>query len=66
MSFETFGENISELTRHVFDTVSIPNHYKLVLKKLSRTMSFDEINDLFDNGLGFNAKAYLLAQYGDE
>lgn len=65
MNFETFGENISELTRHVFDTVSIPNHYKKVLKKLSKSMSFDEINSLFDDGLGFNAKAYLLAQYGD-
>ena len=32
MEFETFGENISELTRHVFDTVSITNFYKIVLK----------------------------------
>lgn len=65
MHFETFGENISELTRHVFDTVSIPNHYKKVLKQLSKSMTFEEINSLFDDGLGFNAKAYLLAQYGD-
>ena len=66
MSFETFGENVSELTRHVFDTVNIPNHYKTVLKRLSKTMSFEEVNNLFENGLGFNAKAYLLAQYGDD
>jgi len=66
MNFETFGENVSELTRHVFDTAAIPNYYKKVLKKLSKTMPFEEINGLFDNGLGFNAKAYLLAQYGDE
>lgn len=26
MNFETFGENVSELTRHVFDTVNIPNY----------------------------------------
>ena len=66
MNFETFGENISELTRHVFDTVNIPNHYKTVLKRLSKKMSFEEVNNLFENGLGFNAKAYLLAQYGDD
>lgn len=29
-------------------------------------MSFEEVNSLFENGLGFNAKAYLLAQYGEE
>ncbi|EFE6984505.1 AAA family ATPase, partial [Escherichia coli] len=66
MHCETFGENISELTRHVFDTVAIPNHYKKILKRLSKTMSFDEVNELFDEGLGFNAKAYLLAQYGEK
>lgn len=66
MSFETFGENVSELTRHVFDTVNIPNYYKVVLKNLSKSKSFEEVNKLFDNGLGFNAKAYLLAQYGDQ
>ncbi|MBR9902489.1 MAG: AAA family ATPase [Gammaproteobacteria bacterium] len=65
MNFETFGENISELTRHVFDTINIPNHYKKVLKKLSKSMSFEEVDSLFENGLGFNAKAYLLAQYGE-
>ena len=43
MEFETFGENISELTRHVFDTVSITNFYKIVLKNLSKTKSYDEI-----------------------
>ncbi|WP_245423152.1 AAA family ATPase [Shewanella frigidimarina] len=66
MNFETFGKNISELTRHVFDTVNITNHYKTVLKGLSKTMPFEEVNNLFENGLGFNAKAYLLAQYGDD
>lgn len=66
MNFETFGENVSELTRHVFDTINIPNHYKKVLKKLSKSMSFDEVNSLFENGLGFNAKSYLIAQYGEK
>lgn len=66
MEFETFGESISELTRHVFDTVSTPHYYKKVLKGLSENRSLEEINDLFDYGLSFNAKSYLLGQYGDK
>lgn len=66
MEFETFGENISELTRHVFDTVSIPNFYKAVLKNLSKTKKYDEVCELFENNLSFNAKAFLLAQYGED
>lgn len=65
MQFETFGENISELTKHVFDTATIPNYYKSVLKRLSNRLSFEQVNKLFENNLSFNAKAYLLAQYGD-
>jgi len=66
MNFETFGENVSELTRHVFDTASIPNYYKQIFKNLSKIKSFEEINNLFEDNLSFNAKAYLLAQYGDK
>ncbi|SHG23010.1 AAA domain-containing protein, putative AbiEii toxin, Type IV TA system [Marinomonas polaris DSM 16579] len=66
MDFETFGESISELTRHVFDTAEIPNYYKNVLKKLSENKSFEEVNELFESQLGFNAKSYLLSQYGDK
>ena len=66
MQFETFGESVSELTRHVFDTASISNYYKKVLKSLSNTMSAEEVNELFNNNLSFNAKAYLLGQYGGD
>ncbi|WP_160153770.1 ATP-dependent endonuclease [Microbulbifer sp. ALW1] len=66
MSFETFGESISELTKHVFDTVSINNHYKSVLKRLAKKYTPEAVDKLFDSGLSFNAKAYLLAQYGSE
>lgn len=65
MHFETFGESISELTRHVFDTISISHHYKRVLQRLAKNMSFEEVNNLFPDGLSFNAKAYLLAQYSE-
>lgn len=63
MQFETFGESISELTRHVFDTASIHNYYKVALKRLSQKMPAKNIDELFDNNLSFNAKAFLLAQY---
>jgi len=66
MQFETFGESVSELTRHVFDTASISNHYKHVLKRLSKTMPFEQVNELFGGNLSFNAKAYLVAQYGGD
>ncbi|CEO39097.1 AAA family ATPase [Photobacterium kishitanii] len=66
MQFETFGESVSELTRHVFDTASISNYYKTVLKNLSKSMSAEDVNKLFNNNLSFNAKAYLLAQYGGD
>lgn len=64
--FETFGESISELTRHVFDTISIPHHYKRVLKKLAENMSVEEVDELFEYNLGLNARSYLLSQYGTE
>ena len=66
MHFETFGESISELTRHVFDTISIPHYYKRVLKKLAENNSFEEIDELFEFNLGLNARSYLLSQYGTE
>lgn len=66
MHFETFGESISELTRHVFDTVSIPHYYKKVLKRLAQNMSFEEVDELFEYDLGLNARSYLLSQYGTE
>ena len=64
--FETFGESISELTRHVFDTVSIPHYYKRVLKKLAENNSFEEVDELFEYNLGLNARSYLLSQYGTD
>lgn len=66
MHFETFGESVSELTRHVFDTASTPNYYKTVLKSLSKKMTAEEVDKLFNNNLSFNAKAYLLGQYGGD
>jgi len=62
---ESFGENISELTRMVFETVETPSFYKTVLKDLSNEMSFDEIMDLFKGELSLQAAGYLSSLKGD-
>lgn len=62
---ESFGENISELTRHVFETNEIPHHYKDVLDGLSNKYSFEAVMELFDNRLSISAQSYLIARYED-
>jgi predicted ATP-dependent endonuclease of OLD family len=63
LSMESFGESVSELTRHVFETVEIENPYKKTLRRLARDYDEDEVLDMFEQGLSLNAQAYLLAQY---
>jgi predicted ATPase len=60
---ESFGENIAELTRQVFETVEIPNFYKQTLKRLAKNLTFDEVLALFDNQLSLHATAYLASLY---
>ena len=63
LDIETFGESISELTRHVFDTIEIPSFYKSTLKKLSHQYDLDKVLTLFDHNLSMSAQSYLLSQY---
>lgn len=60
---ESFGENIAELTRLVFETVEIPNFYKQTLKTLAEKYSFDEVSKMFDDQLSLHATAYLASIY---
>jgi predicted ATP-dependent endonuclease of OLD family len=60
---ETLGENISNLTRHIFETYEIPSNYKLVLKNLSKGRSYEDVISLFEQGLSMNARSYLLSCY---
>ena len=60
---ETFGQNISELTRHVFETIEVPSYYKKVLAGLARYQSFEEVMALFDDNLSINAQSYLATRY---
>ncbi|WP_151903917.1 AAA family ATPase [Methylophaga nitratireducenticrescens] len=65
LSVESFGETVSELTRHVFETIETPSYYREVLEKLSKNNSFKEVMKLFNDKLSMNAQSYLLAQYMD-
>lgn len=62
---ESFGENIAELTRLVFETVEIPNFYKQTLKDLANDFTFDEVSEMFDDQLSLHATAYLASLYED-
>ncbi|MGK8194885.1 AAA family ATPase [Burkholderia cepacia] len=67
LAVESFGENIAELTRQVFETVEIPNFYKQTFKELAKTKTFNEVSALFDDQLSLHATAYLASLYeGDD
>ncbi|WP_043590471.1 ATP-dependent nuclease [Chromobacterium haemolyticum] len=61
---ESFGESVTELTKHVFETIEVESVYRRTLKKLAREESAEEIMARFNHSLSLNAQAYLLAQYG--
>ena len=61
---ESFGESVTELTRHVFETDEVKNVYRRSLKNLSEDESAEEVMARFPRGLSLSAQAYLLAQYG--
>jgi hypothetical protein len=65
LGHESFGENIAELTRMVFDTVEIPNFYKKTLQALAKKHDFDTVSDMFDDQLSLHATAYLASLYED-
>lgn len=63
LGVESFGESVTELTRHVFKTFEVDSLYKDVLKKLARSLEPEQVLALFPHGLGLAAQAYLLGQY---
>lgn len=65
LGHESFGENIAELTRMVFETVEIPNFYKKTLQALAKKHDFDTIAEMFDDQLSLHATAYLASLYED-
>ncbi|MGG4046314.1 AAA family ATPase [Paenibacillus favisporus] len=56
---ECFGENISTITNDVFEVREFESNYKTWFRKLAQKYSKEEIIDLFENDLSFNALTYL-------
>lgn len=61
---ESFGESITELTKHVFETIEVESLYRRTLRQLTAFMEPQEVLARFPKGLSVSAQAYLLAQYG--
>jgi len=61
LQIESFGENISKITNTVFETVEIKELYKVYFERLSKTLSTEEIELLFEKGLSVNAQLFLTA-----
>lgn len=64
LPIESFGENLSVLTNTVFETVEIKELYKKHFEKLERQVfSVEEINNMFEKKLSFNAMLYIAALF---
>lgn len=60
---ETFGENLTDIVRQVFDAPEIDRGYQEVLAKLLDTYgSVAAVEELFEGRLGFNAQIYLRSR----
>lgn len=64
LRLESFGESVTELTRHVFETGEVESLYRRTLRKLAADETAEEVLARFSHGLSLSAQAYLLAQYG--
>ena len=61
---ETFGENVGILTREVFGLeVTKSGFHKILLELVEDGRSYDEIIEIHQNQLGFEAKALLRAMF---
>jgi hypothetical protein len=63
LKLESFGESVTELTRHVFETIEVDSIYRRTLKELAEDESAAQVRKRFELGLSLSAEAYLLAQY---
>lgn len=62
LEVESFGENLSTLTRLVFETGEVEEGYKVVLKALLNRYTPLQINELFENALSLNSMLYLSSK----
>ena len=64
LMLESFGESVTELTKHVFETIEVESVYRRTLKELSEGESAADVLAKFERGLSLSAQAYLLGLYG--
>ncbi|UOX32948.1 ATP-binding protein [Flavobacterium sediminilitoris] len=63
LDIESFGENLTTISEHIFETNEIKDGFKTVLKDLTKKYSLEEIIQMFDNKLSLNAKIYLSSLF---
>lgn len=63
LDIECFGENLSEITRNIFEVSAVEDNYKTVLENLSKIYNYDEIQEYFSNRLSYSASIYLKTLY---
>lgn len=63
LDIESFGENLTTISEHIFETNEIRDGYKTTLKDLTAENTIEQIIEMFDNKLSLNAKIYLSSLY---
>ena len=63
---ETFGENVGVITQEVFNLDDGSTDWHETLRELSEKLSLEEIQELFDNKLGFGARSHICSLLEDE
>lgn len=58
---ETFGENVGFLTNNVFHLDSSRTDFHSILERLATKLTMDEMEDLFQDGMSAQARAYVLS-----
>jgi len=58
--FETFGAGLTQLTYEAFGLDNTVSDYRAVIRQLARSMSIDEIEEIFPMGLSSQARALVL------
>jgi len=61
---ECFGENLSEISRNVFQTAESDRDYEMIIDKLliDNNNEVDRVESIFDGNLGMNARIYLRSK----
>lgn len=66
LDIESYGENLTIITEHIFETSEIKDRYKEALRELATHRSYQEILQIFENRLSLNAKIFLSGLYNNE